>query len=377
MTLDRRQLMAMGIVGGLGLAGPVRAQGAIEAPIRLENGRVLMDVGLNGAGPFPFAVDTGAEVSGIRLALARELGLRELRQVRLGGALFPFYGVSEMVLGGVIRQPDAGLFGLQGDILGAQGLLAAGLVTAMDSELLFEQGLWRVHPSGGPDRTGFTRLDGSIEAAANRQLSSRLFANIAVNGRRERVVLDTGGPRPISLSRRRAEALGLWNDTTPFAPVAQSNILGRSAEPARLVRLSRLTVGEHAYENVLIGLNAGDTIGGETILGLPIVRTLDLSIARSDNSIWIRRNGLDVTEPHYGLSGLWLDEVSGRTRVSVVGTGSPAAAAGVRAGDEVLGMASFQTALAALRGEAGTSVDLTLRRGGETVQTRFVLAAYL
>lgn len=377
MTIDRRQLLAFGIVAGVGLPGLSRAQGAVEAPIRLEGGRVLMDVGLNGAGPFPFAVDTGAEVSGIRLALARELGLRELRQVRLGGALFPFYGVSEMLLGGVIRQADAGLFGLQGDILGAQGLLAAGIVTAMDSELLFEQGLWRVHPSGGPDRTGFTRLDGAIEAAASRQLSSRLFANIDLNGQRERVVLDTGGPRPISLSRRRAEALGLWNDTVPFAPVAQSNILGRSAEPARLVRLPRLTIGEHTYENILIGLNAGENIGGETILGLPVVRTLDLSISRADNSIWTRRNGLDVTEPNYGLSGLWLDEVSGRTRVSVVGTGSPAAAAGVRAGDEVLGMANFQAALAALRGEAGKAIDLSLRRDGETVQARFALAAYL
>ena len=377
MTIDRRRLLTLSILASFGLPGVAHARNAIQAPIRLEGGRVLMDVGLNGAGPYPFAVDTGAEVSGIRLELARQLGLHELRQVRLGGALFPFYGVSEMVLGGVIRQADAGLFGLQGDILGAQGLLAAGLITAMDSELLFEQGLWRVHPSGGPDRTGFARLDGTIRAAAHRQLSLRLFANVVLNGQPERVVLDTGGPRPISLSRRRAEILGLWNETTPFAPVPYSNILGRSAEPTRLVRVRSLTVGEHTYENILIGVNAGENIGGETILGLPVMRTLDLSISRTDNSIWVRRNGLDVPEPDYGLSGLWLDEISGRIRVSVVGTGSPAAAAGVRAGDEVLGMADFQAALASLRGEAGKLINLNLRRGGETVQARFALAAYL
>lgn len=377
MIMDRRRLMASGLAAGFGLAGPVRAQTAIEAPIRLENGRVLMDVGLNGAGPFPFAVDTGAEVSGIRLGLARQLGLRELRQVRLGGALFPFYGVDEMVLGGVIRQAGAGLFGLQGDILGAQGLLAAGLITAMDSELLFEQGVWRVHPSDGPDRTGFDRLDGAVEAAANRELSSRLFATVEIGGQRERVVLDTGGPRPISLSRNRAEALGLWNDTAPFAPVALSNILGRAPEPSRLVRLPRLTIGQHVYEDILVALNVNENIGGETILGLPVVRTLDLSISHSDRSIWARRNGLQVTEPNYGLSGLWLDEASRGIRVSVVGAGSPAAAAGVRPGDQVIGVPDLRTALAALRGEAGKPVRLTLRRGDETIQISFALAAYL
>ncbi len=375
--MNRRALLAMLALAGLAPGRVLARQTAIEAPIRLENSRVLMDVTLNGSGPYPFALDTGAEVSGLRLELARQLGLRELRQVRLGGSRFPYYAVDELVLGGVVRQNDAGLFGLDSDRLGAEGLLAAGLVTSMDSEVLFEAGVWRIHPSGGPDRTGFTPLDGAIQPPANPVLSSRLFANVDINGRRERVVLDTGGPRPMTLSRERAEAHGLWNDTTPFAPVVQSNILGRSTEPSRLVRAPRLTIGQHTYENTLISLNAGENIGGETILGLPVVRTLDLSIARADNTIWVRRNGLTVNEPTYGLSGLWLDEVAGGVQVSVVGTGSPAAAAGVRPGDQVRGMADFRAALDHVRGSAGDRVTLDLLRGRETFQAAFTLAAYL
>lgn len=379
MPLSRRELLALSLAaGGLGGAGRSRAQtGAIEAPIRLENGRVLMDVSLNGEGPFPFAIDTGAEVSGLRLELARRLGLPELRQVRLGGRAFPFYGVRDLVFGGVVRQADAGLFGLEGRHLGAEGLLSAGLLTAIDSELLFEAGLWRVHPTGGPDRTGFTRLEGAVEPSRTEGLSARLFTTAEVNGRRERVVMDTGGPRPLTLSRDRARALDLWNDTTPFAPVPQINILGQSSEPARLVRLARLGVGSETYSNVLVGLNAGDNIGGDSILGLPVVRTLDLSVARSESAIWVRRNGLGVTAPNYGLSGIWLSEARGTVRVDVVGTGSPASAAGVRPGDVLLEVNTLREGIDRVGGAVGREVRIRLRRGGETVDAAFTLAAYL
>ncbi len=336
-----------------------------------------MDVGLNDEGPFPFAFDTGAEVSGLRLELARRLGLPELRQVRLGGRAFPFYGVRELVFGGAVRQADAGLFGLEGRNLGAEGLLSAGLLTAIDSELLFEAGLWRVHPTGGPDRNGFIRLEGAVEPSRTEGLSARLFTTVEVNGRRERVVMDTGGPRPLTLSRDRARALGLWNDTTPFAPIPQINILGQSPEPSRLVRLPRLTVGPATYENVLVALNTNDNIGGDSILGLPVVRTLDLSIARSESAIWVRRNGLDVTEPNYGLSGLWLSEARGAVRVDVVGTGSPAAAAGVCAGDVLLDVSTLREGIDRVGGPAGREVRIRLRRGRETVEASFTLAAYL
>ncbi|MBB3871616.1 aspartyl protease family protein [Brevundimonas mediterranea] len=379
MSASRRQLLALTIaLGGASVFSRARAQtSVIEAPIRLENGRVLMDVTLNGAGPFPFALDTGAEVAGLRLALAQRLGLRELRRIRLGGAMFPFYGVSEMVFGGAVRQTNAGLFGLEGRILGAEGLLAAGLLTSMDSELLFEAGLWRVHPSGGPDRTGFTRLDGAIEPAKVEGLSARPFAKVDLNGQTERVVLDTGGPRPLSLSRKRAETLGLWSDALPFAPIPHSNILGRSPEPSRLVRAPRLAIGPAIYENVLVALNAAENIGGETILGLPIIQTLDLSIARADNAIWVRRNGLKVTEPTYGLSGLWLSETRGGVRVDVVGAGSPAAAADVRVGDILLDVSNLREGIDRVGGAAGREVGIRLRRGGETVEAAFTQSAYL
>lgn len=379
MSLHRRRLLALAAAtAGVGLTGPTRAQSVIQAPIRLEGGRVLIDVTLNGIGPHPFAVDTGAELSGIRLALAEQLGLPELRRVRLGGGQFPFYGVDELVLGGAVRQTDAGLFGLEGERLGAEGLIAAGMLTSVDSELLFEAGMWRLHPSGAPDRSGFSRLEeGTIEAARQNGLSSRLFGSVQINGQAERVVLDTGGPRPLTISRDRAENLGLWDESRPYAPYLQSNIRGASSEPSRLVRLERLTLGGQTYENVLIGLNAGQNIGGETILGLPVLRTLDLSISSSDRTIWVRRNRLTPDSTSYGLSGVWLDDARGGARVAAVGTGSPAAAAGVRVGDQVVGAGSFREALDRFRGEPGHEVQVQLRRDGQLIQAAFTLVAYL
>ncbi len=335
-----------------------------------------MDVSLNGQGPFPFALDTGAVVSGVKQAVAERLGLPTLRQVRLNGVNFPLHSVSEMVLGGTVRQENAALFGLPGERLGADGLLAAGLLTTYDSELDFERSEWRVHPDGGPDRTGFERLPSELRARGPG--SERPFADVVLDGETLRPVWDTGAPRALSLPYRIGRRLGLWRDDRPFGSVLVTGIQGASDQPGRIVRAGRLTIGASVYERPQVLVRPEGHPADEIFLGLPILRTLNLSLDRSERSVWVRRNRLEPgLDPRYGNAGAWLEAAAGGVRVASVSPQSPAAEAGVRVGDMVQGAGGLRGAIDRLGGLAGAQRELTVRRGGETLTLRFTLADYL
>ena len=375
--ITRRTLgLSLTAAGGLALAGPALARrSSIAVPITLGD-RVLMDVRLNGQGPFPFAVDTGAVVSGVKQDLADRLDLRKQRDVRLNGASFPLYNVPEIVFGGAVRQENAALFGLEGVNLGADGLLAAGLLTTYDSELDFERLQWRVHPQGGPDRTGFERLESELRTVGPG--SDRPFADVTLDGEVMRPVWDTGAPRPMSIPYRIGRGLGLWRDDRPFGSVLVTGIQGAASRPGRIVRAGRLTIGGSTYDRPMVLIRPEGHPLGESILGLPIMRTLDLSLDRAGRDVWVRRNALQAgTEARYGNAGTWLEEAGGGVRVALVSPESPAAAAGLLPGDMVQGPDGLRGAIARLAGPAGAEREMTVRRGGQTLTVRVTLADYL
>jgi len=375
-VLDRRNLLLAGL-GIVALPDAARAAGGpVEARFTLTNQRVLVDARLNGKGPYSFVMDTGAVVSGVRRSLADEIGLRPAGQRRLAGQFFPMYLADEMVLGDALRQEKVALFGLDSPRLGGEGLLAAGLLTSFDSLIEFERGVWRVYPTGSPDRAGFTRLVSHIGSPRGGG-SELIYVTAVANGVTLRPILDTGGPSALSVSEDVGRRLGLLREGLSWAPVAQSGITGLADEPSRLVRAESIQIGPHRYERPLVVVRPESRHGEEAILGLPIIRTLDFSTDRSGDAIWVRRNGLEPARRGYGLSGLWLSEAEGAVRVTAVGAGSPAAAAGVRNGDVVEGVKTLAEGIALINGPSGRPVILDLRRGGEALKATFTLAEYL
>jgi serine protease Do len=375
-VLDRRRLILAGLGAAFAPTAARAAQGGIEARFTLTSQRVLVDARLNGKGPYPFVMDTGAVVSGVRKPLADEVGLRPAGSSRLAGQVFPMYLADEMVLGDAFRQEKVALFGLDSPRLGGEGLLAAGLLTAFDSMIEFERGVWRVYPKGSPERTGFTRLVSNI-ATPIRGGSERIYVNVVANGVTLRPILDTGGPNALSVSEDVGRRLGLLKEGTPWAPVVQSGITGVEDQPSRLVRADSLQIGPYSYERPLVVVRSHSRHGEEAILGLPIVRTLDFSTDRAGDAIWVRRNGLEPAKRGYGLSGLWLSEAGGAVRITAVGAGSPGGAAGVRDGDVLEGAKTIAEGVALINGPAGKMVTLDLRRDGQAVKTSYVLAEYL
>lgn len=377
LQIDRRLLLGAGL-SLLTTPAWARGQAVIEAPIQVGDHRVSIAAQLNGRGPYSFVIDTGAELSGMRSTLAVELGLRPARTARLAGRQFDVYAINDLVLGGAVRQADAAFFGLdQAESLGGDGLLSAGLITSFDSELLHGQGLWRVHPSGLTYMDGYNPVTARVEQPRVQGLALRPHGPVMVGQTEVDAVWDTGGPHGLSLSPDIAERCGLMRPDVAFAPVPSRTIRGRPSMPARLVAAPPIQVGDQTFEGVRILIRMDDPFPDTAILGFPILRGLDLAIADRGQRFGIRRNGLQPVNLPYGFSGLWLDDVQSGVLASVVGTRSPAAEAGLRGGDVITNLGNLQAALAAVRGPAGTVVDVTFARDGQTRSATLRLRDYL
>ncbi len=359
-----------------GLAAPALAAGrVIAAPITLNDKRILLDVAIGGQGPYPFVIDSGGALSLIRESLAQELNLKRVRTIQLNGKSSPIYAAKDVVLGGALRQPDVMFGGVDGARLGGQGSLASGLLTAGDCELDLDAGQWRLFPDSPPDRTAYTRLK-AVLRQESQGATKRIFADVMLDGEPIEALLDTGWPHALCLSHEQGVARGLWNDTTPFAPIQLSNgVTGAAPNPGRLVRVKRLELGPIVLEQALVAIRPEGKRGGGAIAGLPFLRMMNWSL--STEALWVRRNAQAATFNSYGRSGLWVAEQRGAVRVEVVGAGGPAAKAGVRPGDVIEGGRDLQATLALLDGPVGQPIALTLKRGGETVRAEFAPADYL
>lgn len=379
--LSRRRLvqssLALPLAGALATAA--RAAGApIVAKIKLTDNRVIIGAMLNGHGPYALILDTGAIVSGVNDSLAESLKLRKLRDVRLNNRPFPLYAVDELVLGGQIRQSGVAMFGLEGLNLGGEGLLAAGMLTAIDSELDFEREEWRLYPDGGIDRSGYTRLKSDLRKGSTQTGSALIHAEVMVGDTAIMPVWDTGMPWLLRLENSDARRLGLWNDTTPYAPLRMRGVGQPAKQLSRLVRAPTLKIGPAVFETPLILVQGPWEMADKSLLGLPAIRTLNLSVDPAADKLWVARNGLPPGPPaYYNGSGLWLDEEKGAVSIAEVGVGSPAAKAGVQAGDVITGVSTLREALPLVNRRLGDTVILPLKRGAQTLDARFVLSAYL
>lgn len=386
--MDRREFMALAALGlgGAMWPGRVGAQSrVVTSRIRLVGPRVVMALTIGGRGPYDFLLDTGGYLSLIDDALAKELALspaRKIDSVGVGGrATLPVYLAQDVVFGGGARQESVAFAGIAGDFArGVRGALAAGFLTAIDSDLDFAAGEWRAYPGGRPPREGFTRLPralvaGGPGAAAG---SKRLFGDASVDGRTMRFLLDTGAPGGLSLDYDSAVRTGLWGDGRPWAPTRPTGIGGR-AGVARLVRAKTATFGGVTYDRPLVMLRAaadGRSRGNDGVIGLEVLRRFTLSTDAKAGDLWLKAEPAVAAPPErYGMSGLWLDRRGDRWVVAAVGAGSPAAAAGIATGDGI--QVADGDPVRAISRKPGDTAALTVTRGASARTVELTLRPYL
>ncbi|WP_404370459.1 aspartyl protease family protein [Sphingomonas sp. MMS24-J45] len=382
--IGRREVVAA-IAGGVALPG--MAMGAeprvFTSRIAVENERLIMAVMIGANGPYTFMIDTGTYLSLIRPDLAKTLKLQARATERsqgVGGSdTYTLYLAQDVLMGGGLRQrdvmfSDAFKFGYNSGIYGA---LAAGMVTAIDTDVDFDAGEMRFYPDGRGDRPGFVAIDSSIPISGGPTAGSRrISATVLLDGRPIRCVLDTGSPSPLLLNNEAARRLGLWNATTPFAPT-RPNGIGGAAPLARIVRTQSIEMGGAKQDRPLVTL-LGNNVSGEFdgILGLSFLRRFNLSVDTHGRKLWVKPSAQTVPPQRYGLSGLWIDRERNRIEVKAVGTNSPAALAGVAVGDVLIDM-PWEAALGMINGAPGKAVTLVLERDGARRTVSYTLAPYL
>lgn len=387
MEVSRRAVNA-GLLGAM-IAPRAAARAAergepVETPIAVEDGRVWISARIDDSEPMLFVIDTGGALQLIHADVAARLRLPIVSGSRIGGL-----GKGGVALGGQVVARNlrfsSGLsqqrtaFVTTDLKLGkdAAGSLAAGLFTAEDSELDFEAGVWRLWRNGRPSFDGMIKVAATI-TGGNSASSPRIIATVMIDGRPYRLLLDTGASR-IILYPRAAARSGLFSDGRPFAPASMSGVAGLTAKPSRIVRANRLELSPLSIERPLIALMDPNQLFKETdhdgLVGLPLLEMLTLATDTRHRALYARRNGRPPAKERYPGSGLWLDNgKGGQAVVALVGTGSPAAEAGMRAGDVIVEPGGWE---AAMRAVQQPHVDIGVRAGAGVERRRWTPKPYL
>jgi predicted aspartyl protease len=378
--IDRREVL-LGCASAMALAAmPLRAVAetgkVYRVPVSLSSRRLLVSCTIEGKGPFSLGIDTGAVVSMIRADLAGQLDLKKRGKAPLGIAnrheTYTMYEAREVVFGNAFRQERVLLAGLEDAGLGrdVHGMLAAGCLTTMDSELDFSAMQWRLLPDGAPQRTGWFAHEDVIRPT--RVGSPHLFGQATLGGEKLRCLLDTGAPGAMILRPKAARNSGMDLDSQNWSPTlmnGQDARVYRSAAP--------LIIGGITVERPLITV-ADDAPGftEDGIVGLPIIKQLNLATEVKAGRLWTRPSGVPADPERYNIAGMWIDEEGKRLVVRRVGRGSPAERAGIMPGDHIEGL-EFRDLLRTIGGRPGSQVALKVSRAGAVRDVIFVLEDYL
>ena len=383
--ISRRAMLAGSaaamLLGGRAAAQQQRRVGGARIVV-LDN-RVWMQVRFGGRGPYAFVLDTGAFTNLIRSDLARQLALRPLDNRIIHGVggtqSTAIYEGRDVTLGNInMGNADFAAYEQLTIHPEAMGALSTSIMTVQDAELDFAQSEWRIYPDGRGERPGYEQLPGEIYRSASRRGAAPIHVDATIGTETYRLQVDTGAPGQLVLYPRATRRIGLWNDQTPYSPSQRRGIGGVGAA-ARIVRGPAARIGSLAFERPLISLTdpeARDSLPNDGLLGLGLIERINWSTDVRANRVWGRLSGLPARAERYGFSGLWVNNEQGRVLVASVSPGSPAAEAGLQAGDEITG-APFDQLVAILGRPAGTVIQIEYRRGGEARRTRLTLREFL
>ena len=364
MFTRRGVLQCVG-ASALAISAGVKAQiRAVAVPLRFGKTRLLVDATIDGGAPNPIIIDTGAHVSVISREFARARRLSSVGRLpaSIGGRrdVYDLVQARKMVLSGGVDVGTVAFAVVQPTTLGdeAPASISGGIFTIMDSEFDFAAGRLLIFPDGGPSRAGWTRHENGIVSRGGG--TRYIFADAIAGTVPVKLALDTGAPTALSLSeavlRRAAPS---W-ESLNWSPAHKNG-----SKVQRIVRMpAPFSIGALRLDRPLVRVWGESEFFDKGLVGLPLIRQLDLATSVRDGALCTRPNGYVPDGPRYNMSGLWVDRRGERLVAGSVGRGSPAEAAGIKVGDEIGGL-PFAPMIARLNGPAGSTVNLTA--GGRPV----------
>lgn len=346
---------------------------SVAVPMRLENGRIFLDVRVNGQGPFPFILDTGAHGSVFDSAFAQEVKLPLGAASRVGspggaGLQARRTTVDRLEIGGLTVRESPGMVfaGLPfpRGTSSPRGVLSpyrlGDLLVTLDyprGQVVFRRGA--LPPPDGREVFGWDPAEGLP------------LVPIDVAGHPLRVHLDSGAQDGLSLPAALETALPL---STPVTEVGRARTVDRELVVRGAQLAGAVTLGRYTVENPSVAFV--DMLADIGNVGPPILAQFAITIDPVNSRLRLAgpadgRLRAPAPRPRrYGIRFTSLD--ASPLVVAGVDPGSPAAKAGLREGDTIVGMngdpvdgLAGDRRAAALR---GSPLSLRVRRGGETIE---------
>lgn len=382
------------------------------------DGAILMTLPIRGATRDTtgvFLLDTGAGYLALDESFARALGMRSrsigdptmrlltepLPRLQMGRfSRDRIEPVLTLDLAGVRAATDRPVVGLLGAELFRDDAL---VIDDARRELLLVRGGGRA-ASRDPVARSLARLSGVLTPEASPMRYERIGdGKIAVRARIPGVrdtlalILDTGATKTVFFERALARAGHPERGWITLKGLRSPTLYGET--PLQLVRVPRLTVhgGERPVGVDL--MDAGIIQGGLAealnraldrdiagLLGHSFTRRFRLVIDFREQVLWWspRSVGNDLREFEHSSVGVQLGRERGMIRVLSVAAGSPAASAGLRAGDRVIAVdgipvegLTLEQAGMRLEGPPGTVVRLSMQRAGRPYERKVARARLL
>jgi predicted aspartyl protease len=351
---------------------------SVTVPMNIVDGRIILDVTLNGKGPFPFIFDTGAQGSVMDLAFAREQRLDLGQEVMVGSPSGPgrpgaMVTIQELAIEGLTLK---GMTSIAFDGLpfprnetSPRGVLSpyglSGLLVKIDyagRNLVFTRGA--LPEPDGREVFGWDSGQALPEIPAT------------VGGLPIKCHLDSGASSGVTLPTSFASQLTLDG---PLVDMGYAKAVDH-VWPVRGAPLQgALTIGRYTLDRPL--LRFMDRARGAANVGAAVLNQFVITIDPANSRLRLegpsdgRLKEPGDLKPHYGLQFEALD--ADPLVLLVVDAGSPAENGGLRAGDRILSLNGHPI------GEIGASdrvdafkaspLEVTVRRGEETFAIRLAL----
>lgn len=354
----------------------------VEVPFEIHSGHLFLRVRINGKGPYRMLFDTGglnvlmpkvAAQLGLKSegaqdpnAAASKIGLVRADKVELGGLALDRQTFATIDLADLMQRVD----GLD-DVA---GIIGHELFKRFPIRLDFAQGRATIY-----DPATF-KYDGAGTPVAITFRGTAPKVAGTVDGIAGAFVIDTGSRGSLTLTTPFAEANGLAAKLNAKSEVIAGKGIGGHVR-AVLARANDLQFGGITIKSPVTTLaRDGDGALGDPelagVIGFGILRQFNLTFDYARSTIYFDKAATFGAPDAYDRAGLWLERGAKGFEIVEVVAASPAAAAGLKAGDVVVGVngkAWTATTLSSVRNDLkaapGTKVRLKLASGGERVVT--------
>lgn len=366
---------------------------SVKLPFRFAEHRTIVDVQVDGQGPYPFFLDTGTSSSLMDRGLARRLGLKTL--CKFSGNLGGGQGVTrvdlvqgvDLLIGDLAIRPrnlmviDIDAIARRAAGLSIYGILGGSFIQNFVVDLDYEK---REVTFFNPASHSWAGKAHRIKIVVPSGVPFVEMQSSPPQGVRQAMMVDTGADMCLLFTKPFVEQQGLLEKVSPSISTVTFGIAGELE--MQVGRLAEALLGPIRIERPLaaLALQSKGTLGQAGFAGILGGQVLSRFKVRLDYGTgWMSLDPLPHSNLPYGFdeSGLVLvgkPPAYLSFEVVFVVEGSPAAQAGLQKSDEIVsidGRPSREVLLpdltAALR-ESGRTFELGVRRGGKLLSLRFV-----